>query len=102
MRLEDCVVEFPAEWEGSSDVADDDTLSVLTLNGEHHVLSSGEDVFLSGVHGILATVALSWSTASWGCSGVRFCPMESAVLRGPWRDDPCDWGGWRNDIRKGL
>ena len=61
-----CIVEFPEDWAGSLNVVeaqfDDDNLygsyrdapSILTVNGQSHLLTSNEDVLLAGLQGMLA------------------------------------------------
>ena len=100
---EDCVVEFVSGWEGSLNVVDaqfdaqtigyfvssyyKDASIILTVNGQPHAVSSNEDLFSTGAHGMVAT-GFSWSQHSFACSRVKICPMESAVLPGPWGNDP--------------
>ena len=110
-RQEDCIVEFADGWEGSLDVVDahiaarefsyydvyhyyystesEKPPSFLTVNGLSHLVSSDEDFFNTGVHGMVAS-GFSWDTNYYDCSRLKICPMESPVLSGPWGGRPVD------------
>ena len=96
-----CNVEFPDDWAGSLNVVEaefehrdsmiyDDPFSLLTVNGQSHVLTSSEDLLHTGVHGMVATESgFTWQKTGYGlCARVKICPMESLKLPGPWGDDP--------------
>ena len=97
-----CIVEFRGDWAGSLNVVeahfDDDNVyesygnspSILTVNGQSHVLTSSADVLLAGVQGMVAVGrGFTWQKTGVGlCNRVKICPMESPKLPGPWGDDP--------------
>ena len=93
-----CIVEFPDDWAGSLNVVEaefehrdsmiyDDPFSLLTVNGQSHLLLSSEDVLFAGVHGMVAT-GFTWQKTVSLCTRVKICPMTSLKLPGPWGDDP--------------
>ena len=93
-----CIVEFPEDWSGSLNVVEaqfnhggtgwqENFPSILSVNGQSHVLTSSEDVFLAGVQGMVAT-GFTWRETGYACTWVKICLMESPKLPGPWGDEP--------------
>ena len=95
-------VECTDGWEGSLDVVDAQIAArdyyyyfysyvkapaILTVNGQSHLVSSDDDFFFTGAHGMVAS-GFSWRPNSFECSRLKICPMESPVLSGPWGEDP--------------
>ena len=86
-------MEISADWEGSFDVADAYFMTaftdapLLTVNGQGHVMTSSEELALSGVQGMEARGTFSWIQVNQS-SGLKICPSGFHSLPGPWGDDP--------------